>query len=114
MWVQLLWEQEQREYQYFGMTTLEYYSNLLTKEGVQFVLSLVVTKSWWDTVDFLASNVLGNYYLKHRGELGGAIRPWIESDNMWLNRTAIIVQLKHKAEVDLDILEVRENNTPCR
>lgn len=53
----------------------------------------------------LASKFLGNYYRNHPTLLEIKIREWSSSDNMWLNRTAILVQLKYKESTRLDLLE---------
>ena len=61
--VTLLWEQEEREFQCFGCTLLEKYrQTLLGSSDVEFheametVRKCICTKSWWDTVDMLASH----------------------------------------------------------
>ena len=61
--VTLLWEQEEREFQCFGCTLLEKYrktlvgsSDLEFHEALEMVKKCICTKSWWDTVDMLASH----------------------------------------------------------
>ena len=61
--VTLLWEQEEREFQYFGGTLLEKYrqslmgsSDLEFHEAMETVKKCICTKSWWDTIDMLASH----------------------------------------------------------
>lgn len=61
--VQSLWEQEEREYQFFGLSLLEQHRQLLQgesneefHEAMDTVKRCICTKSWWDTVDVLASN----------------------------------------------------------
>ena len=58
-----LWEQEEREFQCFGLSLLEQHRQLLLghsdkdfHEAMDTVRLCVCTKSWWDTVDVLASN----------------------------------------------------------
>ena len=48
---------------------------------------LVVTKSWWDTVDIL-DRVVGSL-VYNKPELEKIILQWSLSDNIWLRRVAI-------------------------
>jgi 3-methyladenine DNA glycosylase AlkD len=105
LWVDLLWEQPYREYQHFALMELERNSALISQEGAIFVTSLVVRRSWWDTVDMLASNILGRYYGSREEELRAVMPSWTAHDDMWMNRTAILVQLKYKTNTHVDLLE---------
>lgn len=65
----------------------------------------ITQNSWWDTVDHLASNVIGTYFLKYPVGMKEIISKWNRSDNLWLVRTSIIFQLKYKNDVDSELLE---------
>jgi 3-methyladenine DNA glycosylase AlkD len=60
---------------------------------------LITCKSWWDTVDTLATNVIGPL-VRRFPELAGEMDRWIEDANMWLRRSAILRQLKYGADTD--------------
>lgn len=99
-----LWQLEQREYQYIGADLLNTYRKKLTSAHLEIIEDLIITKSWWDTVDSLASNVVG-YILSTDNKLKEEwAYKWISSENMWLNRTAIIFQLKYRDKVGIEIL----------
>jgi len=66
---------------------------------------LIINKSWWDTVDSLASNCVGTYFRFYPEKIEYYNSKWITSDNMWLNRTAIIFQLKYKKDTDFELLK---------
>ena len=58
-----LWEQEERDFQYLGCFLLEQHRKLLLGssdeeflEAMETVKLCISTKSWWDTVDMLASH----------------------------------------------------------
>ncbi|CAM9205708.1 unnamed protein product [Ectocarpus fasciculatus] len=105
-WVELLWRQPYREYQYIAMDDLASSRLLLTMKGAQVVERLITTSSWWDTVDILASNILGEFYKTRPTELADKmLNEWRLSSDIWLNRTAIIVQLKYKTVIDLRLLK---------
>ena len=61
-----LWEEEEREFQHFGCTLLEKHRQLLLgttdrefHEAMETVKRCICTKSWWDTVDMMASHSKG-------------------------------------------------------
>lgn len=65
---------------------------------------LVVTGAWWDLVDPLAIDRIGPILLSHRAAATPLLRAWAETDDLWLRRTAILAQLKHRHATDLDLL----------
>jgi len=65
---------------------------------------MLTTKPWWDTVDFVASNLVGALALKYPEIKDSHIKLWITSENIWLRRSSIIFQLKFKDLVDEDFL----------
>jgi 3-methyladenine DNA glycosylase AlkD len=72
---------------------------------------LVVSGAWWDLVDPVATRSIGGILGRHRNDVTPQIRDWSVDDDMWLRRTAILSQLHHKEETDLDLLrEVIEAN----
>ena len=64
---------------------------------------LVVTKSWWDTVDIL-DRVVGSL-VYDRPELEEIILKWSLSDNIWLRRVAIDHQLLRKEKTNVQLME---------
>jgi 3-methyladenine DNA glycosylase AlkD len=98
------WEMPEREFQYVAMDFLWKVKRHWHAEHVWLCERLIVSKSWWDTVDFLAVRALGEY-LKDKPELlHEKIAEWASSRNLWLNRTAILVQLKYKTKTNRDWL----------
>jgi 3-methyladenine DNA glycosylase AlkD len=64
----------------------------------------VVTGAWWDLVDEVASNRIGPILLAHKAEVTPVVEQWIEDEDLWLRRTAIICQLTFKERTDLGLL----------
>ena len=102
--VEDLWNEEARELQYIAIDLLLKYRKLLDKNDLHFLEKLVVTKPWWDTVDLLASNLIGYILKENTNEINNYIKAWVNSDNIWLNRTAILFQLKYKSDTDEELL----------
>jgi 3-methyladenine DNA glycosylase AlkD len=71
---------------------------------MKWIEKLVTTKSWWDTVDFLASNAAGPWFRKFPEKKSEITSRWNASENFWLQRMSILFQLKYKAETDTKIL----------
>ncbi len=90
--VKELWEEDEREMQYLALTIINYYFKK-TPMDIKFLEKLIVKKSWWDTVDNLSNHT--GLYFKHNFDKE-IIDRWVESDNIWLNRSAILFQLKYK------------------
>ena len=72
---------------------------------------LVETGAWWDLVDPVAADRVGPILLRHREAVTPVIRRWAVDDDLWVRRTAVLAQLKHHEETDLDLLaEVLDAN----
>ncbi|CAN5602355.1 DNA alkylation repair protein [soil metagenome] len=99
-----LWKNPHRECQYFAME----YALKLRKQWTQDTLSLfeemVQQKSWWDTVDTIASNLIGRYLQEYPEMIPKAIKRWNASDDMWLHRVSLIFQLKYGKSTDEQLL----------
>lgn len=97
------WAQPEREFQYVAIDALCVNVKRLRASDLREVEQLIVAKSWWDTVDALASQTVGGLVAAHP-ELVVVMDEWIDSENIWLARTAILHQLKYKGKVDPDRL----------
>lgn len=64
----------------------------------------VVTNSWWDSVDGIAVNLVGEYFKKWPQNKETITQKWNRDTNMWLVRTSILFQLKYKQKTDLELL----------
>jgi 3-methyladenine DNA glycosylase AlkD len=57
-----LWSLPQREFQYVATGLVDRLENKLEPEFITTIEYLLVTKSWWDTVDSLASHAVGTQF----------------------------------------------------
>ena len=101
--VDTCWEKEPREYQYVAANYLKAMQSYLTKEDLPKLERLVVTKSWWDTVDIL-DRVVGSLVADYP-ELEDVLLKWSLSDNIWLRRVAIDHQLLRKEKTNVQLME---------
>jgi 3-methyladenine DNA glycosylase AlkD len=98
-----LWDREPREYQLIGTTEVRRNVRHCSPLFLAVVEQLIVTKSWWDTVDALAVHGAGALVASHP-----ALRPqmdrWLASDELWLRRAALLHQLLWRDRTDADWL----------
>ncbi len=102
--VDQLWQLPQREYQLIAIDLLIKFKTRLPASILPLLEHWIITKSWWDTVDFLATHITGALYRTHPNECKKYIARWRKSENIWLRRTAILFQLKYKTETDSELL----------
>lgn len=104
--IDALWDCEQREYQYVAIDYLKRTpKRLISIEDIRAIEHLITTKSWWDTVDLIASNYLGAYLQKFPEQKEKVIEAWRNDSDMWLNRSCLIFQLKYKEETDFELMK---------
>jgi 3-methyladenine DNA glycosylase AlkD len=65
---------------------------------------LVVTGAWWDVVDEIASHLVGGVLASHRAGTTPVLRRWAVDEDLWLRRTAVLSQLRHREDTDLGLL----------
>ena len=99
-----LWALPEREYQYLAINLISKLKNKLTPSHLEFILELIVDKSWWDTIDALAPNFIGSILGNYPDLQEEYIPIWTKSENIWINRTAILFQLKYKNETNFNLL----------
>ena len=103
--VRELWEKEAREYQYIAVDWVNSWPNSwLIASDISEIKFILENKSWWDSVDLLASNILGKYAKKFPAEMDLVVESWQEETSIWLHRSCLIYQLKYKDTVDLERL----------
>ncbi len=95
---------EEREYHHCAITIYSRYSKIWQKETIVFLEKLLLTKSWWDTVDALSSECLTNYFKNFQDDMLAITNRWNNSDNIWLQRTSILYQRTFKENTNTEAL----------
>ena len=100
-----LYKLPQRE---FHLTANEIFDKQLRKkylkDDIVLIERLITENSWWDTVDFIAKWVLGNYLTIYPDMVETTITRFSNVDNIWLNRSTIIFQLGYKHNTNEELL----------
>ncbi len=96
--VSLLWKLPEREYQYVARSLLYNHPAQTSTKTLAVIEKCITQKSWWDTVDSLASLV---------GKLAWQYPQWPKSieicsrhENFWLRRIALLYQLSYREKTD--------------
>ncbi len=100
-----LWNKEQRDFQYFSqeLVYLNYYK-FKSKDKNLFEY-MIINKSWWDTIDFVSPKILGKYFEIYPEEIEKTIQKWLNSNNIWLQRSCLLFQLKYKNKLNKFLLK---------
>ncbi|APA00393.1 DNA alkylation repair protein [Flavobacterium commune] len=101
-----LYAKEQRELHYCAIEILikELKGNY-QKDDIDFIEKLIITNSWWDSVDTIAKYILGQYLIEFPDCIETTVEKFSNSNNMWLKRSAILFQLGYKKETDFELLK---------
>lgn len=95
-----LWELPEREYQYFAMELMAKYKREITVEWIYHLGLCITRKSWWDTVDFIASNLVGSFFSLYPDNISPVTESWMRTENIWLQRSCLLYQLKYREKTD--------------
>jgi 3-methyladenine DNA glycosylase AlkD len=102
-----LWDgAEFREERYLAISLVDIprHARLVDPSWVPVFQHWVVSGSWWDFTDEIASRRIGPLLRSHPGELTPVIKGWITDPDRWLRRTSVICQLGAGPDTDLALL----------
>jgi len=99
-----LWKKPEREFQYFAQEFCLKYSKQFEREDIKLFEYMITHKSWWDTVDLIASKISGSYFISFPKQQKIKTEEWLRSGNLWLQRSALLFQLKYKNKTDTELL----------
>jgi len=90
------WELSEREFRYFAVDYLVANVKYCDSTLLPTLRTLITTDSWWDTIDPLATRVVGPLVAADPN-LVATMDAWVRDENLWIARTAILHQLHYKA-----------------
>jgi 3-methyladenine DNA glycosylase AlkD len=93
------WRMPEREFRYCAVDYLVAHVDHCEGTLLATVHRLLTTDSWWDTVDPLATRVVGQLVTADPG-LAATMDSWVRDEDMWIVRTAILHQLHYKDRTD--------------
>lgn len=102
--VKTLWGKSEREFHLFGQELVFKYIKKFQKDDMPILEFMVTHKSWWDTVDYIAVHLMGTFFKIYPEERKKYVDKWLKSGNIWLQRCALLFQLKYKTDLDTGLL----------
>ncbi len=102
--IKIIWHKPEREFHYFAQELAFLYHKNSDETDIDLFEFMVLHNSWWDTVDFIATKLVGSYFKAYPAKKKQYINKWLASNHMWLQRTALLFQLKYKDELDTHLL----------
>jgi 3-methyladenine DNA glycosylase AlkD len=80
------------------------YQKFRTLDALPLFEEIITTGAWWDYVDSIASQHIGELLQRYPKEMRAVLREWAVSEDIWKRRSAILAQLKFKSDTDLKLL----------
>lgn len=102
--VRALWSLPHREEKWMAILWARGFPKHAVQESMPLFEQLVREGAWWDFVDEIASALVGEVWLRHRAWTGPVMDTWIADHDLWIRRSAILGQLKHREQTDVERL----------
>lgn len=99
-----LWGLPHREEKYLALHVARHFQRYVDPDSLPLYRRLIVEGAWWDLVDEVATHLVRHLVTAHPGPAWAEVDPWIEADDLWLRRSAIICQVGAKERTDRDRL----------
>jgi 3-methyladenine DNA glycosylase AlkD len=103
--VRYLWSLPEREFQYTAIELCWACRKMWNERTIDFFIELIKDKSWWDSVDAIASILVGHYFTVYPQKIDKYIISWSKDEHLWIRRTSIIFQLKYGVKTDWELLQ---------
>jgi 3-methyladenine DNA glycosylase AlkD len=97
-------EDEHRELHYFALEMVQKTLKKQPAEFIHFLEELITSRSWWDTVDWLAK-LVGIHFMRHPQLILPTTGRWMASGNFWLQRVCLIFQLAYRGKTDFGLMK---------
>ena len=95
-----LWRLAHREEKYLAVGYAWAFKRHVTFDQVDLYRRMIVEGAWWDLVDGVASPIVGKVVLDDPRRMRPVLEDWIDDEDLWLRRAALICQNGHKARTD--------------
>jgi 3-methyladenine DNA glycosylase AlkD len=95
-----LWRLPHREEKYLAIQFARGFDEYVVSANVPMYERMIREGGWWDFVDELAIQVVGRVLQREREQLRARLEKWIDDRDLWIRRSAILSQIRHKKETD--------------
>ncbi len=98
--VRALWKLPHREQKYLAIQVARTWPDLIGPASLPLYEKLIREGAWWDFVDEVAIKLVGASWQAEPAKVAPLLDEWIDDDDLWIRRTAIIVQVGAKKATD--------------
>lgn len=101
-----LYSRPEREYHSFAEETVRHLvkKKIAGPEILPLLEYMVVTNSWWDTIDMIAMHSVATIFKRFPELISPHVDRWMASGNFWLQRICILFQNRYKSDTDSELL----------
>ena len=99
-----LWELPHREEKYLAQGVAVTFGEYMVPPSLPLYTRFIIEGAWWDFVDETATHMIRELILDFPDETWPVVDDWIDSEDMWLRRTALICQIGAKEQTDTERL----------
>jgi len=94
------WDLPHREEKYLALGLARHFEGFVVPASLPLYDRLIVEGAWWDLVDDVATGPLRTLVSRSPGETWPVLDGWIDDEDMWRRRSAIICQVGLKDATD--------------
>lgn len=98
------YKQPEREFHYAAIQLASLYMKRHAREMIPLMEFLITHNTWWDTVDGTSSACVRPLFKLHPELIDKLTLKWVKSNDMWLQRSAIIAQLLFRHDTNEQVL----------
>jgi len=102
-YVKYLWNLPEREFVYTTINLYEKVAKEMNEDDINIIEFMIEQKSWWDSVDGVVR--LNKFYFQKFPHLIPVhTERWINSENFWFQRSALLFQLNFREKMDKELM----------
>ena len=95
-----LWDLPHREEKYLALGVARAHRRFIAPGSLPLYQRLIVEGAWWDLVDEVATHLIRDLVVGYPAESWPVVDGWVDHEDMWLRRTAIICQVGARDRTD--------------
>ena len=99
-----LWSLGHREEKYMALGVARHFTAHIVPPQIDLYRRLITEGAWWDLVDEVATHLIRRLVVGYPLDAWLVVDRWIDDEDMWLRRTALICQVGAKEHTDPDRL----------
>ena len=99
-----LWQLPHREEKYLAIGVARAHKKFVVPDSLPLYRRLVTEGAWWDFVDEVATHPIRDHVVGFPDETWPEVDGWIDDEDMWLRRAAILCQIGAKKATDTERL----------